>query len=149
MLLGSWMVGMHESLPPGELQPAVRAKAGAASRVWYILGSDCGLSQAVADCLVANAPRRDRREEVVLIDNVPDMERRLRSAGYPVSAIRQEALTPGIHAEGGPWLALFDATDHLTYSAPYAFARGNAPRVPASFTEFIATLVHSQPQPRG
>lgn len=110
---GAWMLAL-DATPSGDMPEATVLRE--ARTAWYVLGSDCGLSTAVAEQLAQQAPRGDLHERVCFLTDAPEAARRLAGAGFVVERINRAAL-PGMRA--GPWLVLFDSAGRRTFSGPF------------------------------
>jgi hypothetical protein len=115
-LLGASLVGRHGGLADTSSAELDLAALGEAHSAWYVLGSDCGISDAVADRLIERGRDPHVAETVWLLADEPSLKDRLRAAGFKVEradAVPFNGLTDFRRA---PWLALFDAQHHLTSS---------------------------------
>ena len=139
----AWTVAQH-LIPLPAARPGEQAPANA-PLAWYVLGSDCGCSASVADDLVKRGPQRTWREQVWLVGDEPEIEARLRQAGFTVDRIAPEELARTHRIHGAPWLALFDSSGQLAYSGGYARIR---PGLPGAFNvsaDLMTAVAAGQP----
>jgi len=114
-LLGAYLVGQHGPTDTASAELKL-ASVGQAHTAWYVLGSDCGISDAVADRLIARGPAAHLAETVWLLADEPRLKDRLRAAGFTVERADAVPLDGLTTVRRAPWLALFNAEHHLTYS---------------------------------
>lgn len=114
--VGGWLMKSHGGAPEEPVVPIARAILEEATSIWYVLGSDCGLSDGPAAELLRRGPDRQHRERVWLVDAQPELATRLRAAGFSVTQARPPEMPSGLRVRGSPWLVLFDAAQHPAYS---------------------------------
>ena len=122
LAVGAWLVEGHRSGAKEGLQALRLTRLPGATRALYFLGSDCGLSQTVADALSARGPSRVVAETVVLRPYDAVVADQLRHSGYTVSSALPPEFAGHLTVRVSPWLAIIDARDHVLFSGSFSAA---------------------------
>lgn len=124
-VFGAWTVAQH--VIPLPVTKSAALENAPRPRARHVLGADCGCSASIGRDLLQRGPKAGWDETVVLIDEQPELARRLTVAGFTVQNTTPAAAAQEQGLAGAPWLSLYFPDGRVAYDGGYARLRPGLP----------------------